>query len=96
MFYVPITITVCKDDVCLFETSCEARIDYEIVDGLPDWDISEFHFDACGTEPGKRIYTKVARHMPLFHILYDAVDREWLHEQVMEAVIDNGEVRRYA
>jgi hypothetical protein len=34
--------------------------------------------------------------MPLFHILYDAVNREWLHEQVMEAVIDNGEVRRYA
>ena len=38
----------------------------------------------------------VARHMPLFHILYDAVDREWLHEQVLEAVIDNGEISRYA
>jgi hypothetical protein len=96
VFYVPVTITVCKDDVCLFETDCEARIDYEIVDDLPDWDVTEFHFDACGTEPGKRIYTKVARHMPLFHILYDAVDREWLHEQVMEAVINNGEISRYA
>ena len=90
MFYIPVTITVCKDDVCLFETDCEARIDYEIVDDLPDWDISEFHFSDSGK------YTKVARHMPLFHILYDAVDREWLHEQVMEAVINNGEIRRYA
>lgn len=96
MFYIPVTATVIKDGVCLFETDCEARIEYEIVDGLPDWDISEFHFDAVGTEPGRRIYTTVARHMPLFHILYDAMNREWLHEQVMEAVINNGEVRRYA
>ena len=90
MFYIPVTITVCKDDVCLFETDCEARIDYEIVDDLPDWDATEFHFSDKGQ------YTKVARHMPLFHILYDAMNREWLHEQVMEAVINNGEVRRYA
>jgi len=90
VFYIPVTITVCKDDVCLFETDCEARIDYEIVDDLPDWDVTEFHFSDNG------VYTKVARHMPLFHILYDAVDREWLHEQVMEAVIDNGEINRYA
>ena len=94
MFYIPVTITVCKDDVCLFETDCEARIDYEIVDDLPEWDISEFHF--TDTKDGKPIYTKVARHMPLFHILYDAMNREWLHEQVMEAVINNGEARRYA
>jgi len=90
MFYVPVTITVCKDGVCLFETDCEARIEYEIVDDLPDWDISEFHFSDSGK------YTKVARHMPLFHILYDAVNRKWLHEQVMEAVINNGEISRYA
>ena len=96
MLYIETTISVWKDDVCLFETDCEARIDYEIVDGLPEWDISEFHFDAVGTEPGKRIYTKVARHMPLFHILYDAIDREWLHEQVIEALINNEEISRYA
>ena len=94
MFYIPVTATVIKDGVCLFETDCEARIEYEIVDGLPEWDISEFHF--TGKKDGKPIYTKVARHMPLFHILYDAMNREWLHEQVMEALIDNGEVRRYA
>jgi hypothetical protein len=96
MFYVPVTITVCKDDVCLFEADCEARIEYEIVDGLPDWDVTEFHFDAVGTEPGKRIYTKITRTEPLFKILYQNLDREWLHEQVMEAVISNGEISRYA
>ena len=94
MFYIPVIATVIKDDVCLFETDCEARIDYEIVDGLPDWDISEFHF--TDTKDGKPIYTKVARHMPLFHILYDAVDREWLHEQVIEALINNEEISRYS
>ena len=96
MFYLPVTATVYKDGVCLFEADCDARIEYEIVDGLPDWDISEFHFDAVGTEPGKRIYTKITRTEPLYLVLYDAMNREWLHEQVMEAVIDNGEVRRYA
>ena len=94
MFYIPVTATVRKDGVVLFETDCEARIEYEIVDGLPDWDISEFHF--TGKKGGKPIYTKVARHMPLFHILYDAMNREWLHDQVMEAVINNGEISRYA
>lgn len=89
MFYIPVTATVYKDGVCLFETDCEARIDYEIVDGLPDWDVTEFHFSDKGQ------YTKVARHMPLFHILYDAMDREWLHEQVMEALINNEEISRY-
>jgi hypothetical protein len=96
MFYIPVTATVWKDGIVLFETDCEARIEYEIVDGLPDWDISEFHFDAVGTEPGKRIYTKITRTEPLFKILYQDLDREWLHEQVMEALIDNGEIRRYA
>lgn len=96
MFYIPVTATVIKDDVCLFETDCEARIDYEIVDGLPEWDISEFHFDACGTEPGKRIYTKITRTEPLFFVLYDALDLRWLHEQVIEALINNEEISRYA
>jgi hypothetical protein len=94
VFYIPVTATVYKDDVCLFETDCEARIEYTLDDGLPDWDISEFHF--TDVKNGKPIYTKVARHMPLFHILYDAVDREWLHEQVIEALINNEEIRRYA
>jgi hypothetical protein len=90
VFYIPVTATVYKDGIVLFETDCEARIEYEIVDDLPDWDISEFHFSDSGK------YTKVGRHMPLFHILYDAMNREWLHEQVMEAVISNGEISRYA
>lgn len=96
MFYIPVTATVIKGGVCLFETDCEARIEYEIVDGLPEWDISEFHFDAVGTEPGKRIYTKITRTEPLFFVLYDALDLRWLHEQVIEALINNEEISRYA
>ena len=94
MFYLPVTATVYKDGVCLFETDCEARIEYTIDGADVDWDISEFHF--TDTKDGKPIYTKVARHMPLFRILYDAIDREWLHEQVIEALINNEEISRYA
>ena len=94
MFYIPVTATVYKDGVCLFETDCEARIEYEIADGLPDWDISEFHF--TDTKDGRRIYTKITRTEPLFLVLYDALNLTRLHERVIEALIDNGEVRRYA
>jgi hypothetical protein len=94
MFYIPVTATVWKDGVVLFETDCEARIEYEIVDGLPDWDISEFHF--TGKKDNGPVYTKITRTEPLFKILYQDLDREWLHEQVMEAVINNGEISRYA
>ena len=94
MFYLPVTATVYKDGIVLFETDCEARIEYEIVDGLPDWDISEFHF--TDTKDGRRIYTKITRTEPLFLVLYDALNLTRLHERVIEALIDNGEVRRYA
>ena len=94
MFYIPVTATVWKDGVCLFETDCEARIEYEIADGLPDWDISEFHF--TDKKDGKPIYTKITRTEPLFLVLYDALNLKRLNERVIEALIDNGEVRRYA
>ena len=94
MFYLPVTATVYKDGVCLFETDCEARIEYEIADGLPDWDISEFHF--TDKKDGKPIYTKITRTEPLFLVLYDALDIKRLHERVIEALINNEEISRYA
>jgi len=51
--------------------------------------VTEFHFSDKGP------YTKIAPHEPLFHVLYNALNRDWLHEQVMEALIDNGEISRY-
>ena len=94
MFYIPVTVTAWKDDVVLFETDCEARIDYDIVDGLPDWDVTEFHF--TGKKNGKPVYTKIGRTEPLFKILYQDLDREWLQEQVFEALANNREIARYA
>lgn len=98
-FYLPYTVQTWKDGVCLFETDCELQISYELPEGrrgLIDWDVIAFHFDACGTEPGKRIYTKINRHEPLFHVLYKDLDNEWIGERVRETLADNGEVDLYA
>ena len=94
MFYIEATVSAWKDDVQLFETDCECRIEYDIVDGMPDWDVTEFHF--TDTKNGKPVYAKITRTEPLFHILYKDLDREWLQEKVIDACVDNGEMRRYA
>jgi hypothetical protein len=97
MLYIETTISVWKDDVCLFETDCECRIEYYLPDGqsgIIDWDVTEFHF--TGKKDGKPIYTKIGRHMPLFHVLYADLDREWLQERLTDMLADDGIVDRYA
>ena len=98
--YVPYTIEACKDGVCLFQADCEIKISYDLPDGrggMIDWDVSEFHFDAVGTEPGKRIYTKIAPHEPLFKVLYAALepDRDQLGVTLREVLADHGDVDLY-
>ena len=93
MIYIPATISVYKDNVCLFETDCECGVDYDLPDGrrgVADWDIVEFHF----ADNGK--YTKVTRTEPLFKILYADVDREWIDEQLHELLANDGRIDRYA
>ena len=97
MFYIPTTITVWKDDVCLFETDCECRIEYDLPDGRRgpvDWDVTEFHF--TDEKDGKPVYTKITRTEPLFQVLYKDLDRDWLDEQVFEALANDGIIDRYA
>ena len=84
MIYIPTTITVYKDDVCLFETECECGVSYELDDGAADWDVDEFWFG--GVKDGKKVYTKVNRHAPLFHVLYGSLDREWLEQRIYDAL----------
>ena len=96
--YIPVTISVCKDGVCLFGTDCEAKCDYSLPDGRTgtvDWNVSEFHFDACGTEPGKRIYTKISRHEPLFHVLYNAMSADWIDARLHELLADSDIIELY-
>ena len=99
MIYIPYTVQAWKDGVCLLERDCELRIEYTLPDGPRgpvDWDVTEFHFDGAGTEPGKRLYTKINRHEPLFQVLYKDLDIEWLDAAIREALADHGEVDRYA
>jgi hypothetical protein len=73
--YLDWTIQVYKDNVFLFETDCELSIEYEqFHDDLPNWDVVEFHYTDKYKETGRPIYTKVCRYMPLFHVLYNALD----------------------
>lgn len=97
--YIPYTVQPHKDGVCLFERDVDLKIEYDLPDGRGgaiDWDVTEFHFDGVGAEPGKRIYTKIHRHEPLFHVMYKDLDMEWIGEAVFEALADAGEVDRYA
>lgn len=97
--YVPSPVTVVKDGVCLFETEPDALIEYSLPDGRGgpvDWDVIEFHWDAPGLAPDRRIYTKIGRTDPLFRVLYDNLDTEWLDERVREILADNGDVDLYA
>lgn len=98
--YIPITITVWKSDVCLFQCECEARVEYDLPDGrsagIIDWDVTAFWFDACGLEPGRRITTEIYRAEPLFKILYEHMDREYIDERLREALADSGIIDLYA
>jgi hypothetical protein len=93
MFYVETTISVYKDGVCLFETDCECRIEYELPDGREgpaDWDVTEFHFSDSGK------YTKINRHEPLFHVLYNNMNRDHIETLVYDALAWNDDVARHA
>lgn len=96
--YIPITITVWKGDVCLFECDCEAKCEYSLRDGPDgpvDWDVTAFWFDNAGTEPGKRKTVEVYRTEPLFGVLYADIDREWIDAQLREALAQDGIVNLY-
>jgi len=67
--YVETTITATKDGVTLFETDCEVLVEFFMDAGEIDWRPLEFHFTGRGTEPGKRIYTKINRTEPLWEVL---------------------------
>ena len=88
MIYIPATISVYKDNVCLFETDCECGVDYDLDDGAADWDVNEFWFD--DTKDGKKVYTKINRHEPLFHVLYGNLNREWLEQRLYDALATDG------
>jgi hypothetical protein len=98
--YIPYTVRAWKDGVCLFEADCDLRIDWDLPDGRKgpvDWDVTEFHFD--GPKPGEnkaRIYTKINRHEPLFHVLYKDLDREFIDARVCEALADDERIDWYA
>jgi hypothetical protein len=85
--YVPVTVTVWKNDVCLFDADCEARCEYSLPDGPSgpvDWDVTAFHF-ADKRADGTRVYCEIERTEPLFGVLYADMDREWIGDQLREA-----------
>jgi hypothetical protein len=93
--YIPTTIVVTQDGVTLFEADCDARCVYYLPDGpdgLLDWDVTEFHFDSV---PGKRVYPVVSRVRPLFHVLYECIDRDWIETRLRESLAQDGIINLY-
>lgn len=91
--YLPYTVQPHKDGVCLFERDVELRITYSLPDGPRgpvDWDVSEVHFDDGNAT------AVIHRHEPLFHVMYNALDVEWLDEAVRETLANDGIVDLYA
>ena len=93
--YVPTTVSVYKDGICLFEADCEALVRYIDDAGELDLEVLSFHFDAVGTLPKQRIFTAIHRHEPLFHVMYKDLDHEWLDERIRETLAANGIVDLY-
>ena len=96
--YIPITITVWKGDVCLFQCDCEAKCKWNLPDGPSgpiDWDVTAFWFDNVGTEPHKRRIVEIYKPEPLFGVLYADMDREWIGDQLREALARDGLVNLY-
>ena len=90
--YIPITITVWKNDVCLFEADCEAKCEYSLPDGPSgpvDWDVTAFYF-ADKRADGSHVYAEIYRTEPLFGALYADIDREWIGDQLREALAQDG------
>ena len=90
--YIPITITVWKNDVCLFDADCEAKCEWSLPDGPSgpvDWDVTAFHF-ADKRADGTRVYCEIGRTEPLFGVLYADTDREWIDNQLREALAQDG------
>ena len=95
--YIPITITVWKNDVCLFAADCEAKCEYSLPDGPSgpvDWDVTAFHFADTHAD-GTRVYCEIERAEPLFGVLYADMDREWIGDQLREALAQDGIVDLY-
>jgi hypothetical protein len=90
--YIPVTITIWKGDVCLFEADCEAKCEYSLPDGPGgpvDWDVTAFHF-ADKRADGSHVYAEIHRTEPLFGVLYADIDREWIDTQLREALAQDG------
>lgn len=87
--YVPTTVAVYKDNICLFEADCEALVRYIDDAGELDLEVLSFHFDAAGTLPKQRIFTAIHRHEPLFHVLAGAVNMQHLTNAVFDHIALN-------
>lgn len=95
--YIPYTVQAYKDDVLLFETDCELRIEWDLPDGRSgpvDWDVTGFYFGDKRAD-GKLVYTEIGRTEPLFKVLYADLDREWIDDKLVDALADNEDINRY-
>ena len=88
--YMPITVTVCRDDVVLCDIDCEACVDYDAPERqtAANWDVVSFHFDGPGELPGQRLSAAIHRHEPFFNVLYENLPHDYIDRRLSEMLED--------
>lgn len=88
--HVPVTITVRRGELDLFDVDCEAHVLYDAPDGqdAPNWDVESFLFDGPGELPKQPLFVLINRHDPLFVVLYENLPHDYIGRRLSE-MLDN-------
>lgn len=88
--YMPVTITVRRGELDLFDVDCEAHVEHDAPDGqdAPNWDVMSFLFDGPGELPKQRLSVPIHRHEPLFAVLYENLPHDYIDRRLSEMLDD--------
>lgn len=88
VYEIACTVTAEENGVLLFESDCFVELAYEVEDGEIDWEITRFRFQ-CRERSAfatPEVHAALLRH----------VDKDYLEEQLREALIASNVISRYA
>ena len=88
--YIPVTITVRRGELDLFDVDCKAHVEHDVPEGqdAPDWDVVSFHFAGPGELPKQRLSVPIHRHEPLFAVLYENLPHDYIDRRLSEMLDD--------
>jgi hypothetical protein len=100
---IPVSINIIKDGVHVFaDCECDVMVDFGIIEGELDFEITGFKFQDCKFDEGKRVdisATITRQDQPTFALLSSNVNIEHIQESLDESLShsyddDSGYVNR--